>query len=523
MEIKKYVEIALRRKYWIVIAFMIVLLVGFAYLLGAPRIYESTTLILVQGQKVPEEFVRSIVSTDAEDRLRTISQQVTSRTNLEKIIADNKLYDDATEMLLEEKVTKLRDNINIDVAARSGRGGNAFSISFQGKEPRKVMQVTNDLASNFISENIKIRESQAMGTSMFLADELEERRQELQEKEEQLKNYKEKYRGGLPEQLDTNLRIIERLQTQLDQLNSNLRDAENRKIILQQGISSNISGAPNRSGSLISAPMNELESLKSQLEILQSKYTDKHPDIISIKKRIAALETSEAASGEEETEGSSKTEQEREPVNVNQAVRLQLKDIQLEIATIREEIEEVNGKIKWYDAKVEETPKREQELLSLNRDYSSLRERYESMLNTKYAAEMSVSMERKQKGENFNVIDPAQIPLKPVKPNVKKLLILIIGLGLGLGGGIAYLMEMLDTSYRVPDDAEKELGLPVLVCLPYLYTQQELSARRRRRILIASSMAVSYCIAIVGVVMLIKGYSETIEFIKEIFTKIGIA
>ncbi|NLA76108.1 MAG: protein GumC, partial [Deltaproteobacteria bacterium] len=232
-DIKKYLEMALRRKYWIVIPFMVVLLAGFAYLLKAPRIFEAKTLILVQEQRVPQDFVRSIVSADAEDRLRTITQQVTSRTNLEKIIADSMLYSEEPNMLLEEKVVLLRRNIVIDVAARGGRGGNAFSIALQGKDPRKIAKVTNDLASNFISEHIKIRESQALGTSIFLNDELESVRRELQDKEQQLKEYKERHRGGLPEELNTNLRILERLQSQLDQLNNNLRSAENRRILLQ--------------------------------------------------------------------------------------------------------------------------------------------------------------------------------------------------------------------------------------------------------------------------------------------------
>jgi uncharacterized protein involved in exopolysaccharide biosynthesis len=106
---------------------------------------------------------------------------------------------------------------------------------------------------------------------------------------------------------------------------------------------------------------------------------------------------------------------------------------------------------------------------------------------------------------------------------VQKLLILIIGLGLGIGCGVAYLVEMLDSSYRSPDDAEKELGFPVLVCLPYLFTEQELKARRKRRIIIASSMIAGYCAAIIAVVLAVKGFNETVDFVRELFTKAGVA
>jgi polysaccharide chain length determinant protein (PEP-CTERM system associated) len=524
-DIKKNIEIALRRKYWIVIPFMLVLLAGFAYLLKTPKIYEAKTLILVQEQKVPEDYVRSVVSTGAEDRLRTISQQVTSRTNCEKIITDYQLYDDAIKMLIEEKVDLLIKSIKIDVAARSGSGGgNAFSITFQGKDPRKVMQVTNALASNFITENLKLRESQAIGTLDFLDDDLESKRKQLQEKEELVKEYKEKYRGGLPEERDTNLRMIERFQLQLDQLNSNLRAAENRKLIIQQGVVTSEPGESSRSSYILTpqqSAVNELQRLKNELKTLQSKYTDSHPDIIALKKQIESLE-SQPVSSTEGKENSTGEETPEESVRGNQSFNMQVNDVQLEITALKGEIEKVSSKLKYYETNLAETPKRELELVSLNRDYENLKRSYQSMLDRKLEAEISVNMERKQKGEQFRVIDPAQIPLKPVKPNVQKLLIMIIGLGLGIGCGIAYLIEFLDTSYRSPDDAEKELGFPVLVCLPYLFTEQELIAKRKRRIIIAASMCISYGLALIAVVVLIKGFSETLNFFSEFFTKLGV-
>jgi polysaccharide chain length determinant protein (PEP-CTERM system associated) len=422
-DIKKYIEMALRRKYWIVIPFMLVLLGGFAYLLWTPKIYEAKTLILVQEQKVPEDYVRSIVSTSTEDRLRTITQQVTSRTNCEKIITDHQLYDDEKKMLVEEKVALLIKNIKIDVAARSGSGGgNAFSISFQGKDPRKVMQVTNALASNFITENLKLRESQAIGTLDFLDEDLESKRKQLQEKEELVKEYKEKYRGGLPEERDTNLRMLERLQLQLDQLNSNLRAAENRKLILQQGVVTTEPDEASRSSYLLTPRQNaanELERLKNELKTLQSRYTDNHPDIIDLKKRIETLESQMASSS---TTGESVPEAGAEPVSGNHTFNVQLNDVQIEINGLKAEIQKVTNKINYYETKIEETPKREQELVSLNRDYENLKNSYQSMLDRKYEAEISVNLERKQKGEQFRVIDPAQIHIKkPVKPICKKL------------------------------------------------------------------------------------------------------
>ena len=183
-EIQKYLDMAKRRRYWIIIPFLVSLLVGLGYFLKAPRIYEAETLILVQPQRVPEDYVRPIVDTSVEDRLRTISQQVTSRTNLENIIREHDLRREYERGLgIDRLVSVMRNNIRIDVKGGGrDREPSPFTIAFQGKDPKTVMRVANGLASNFISENLKIREEQALGTSVFLTDELESIRKRLLEK-----------------------------------------------------------------------------------------------------------------------------------------------------------------------------------------------------------------------------------------------------------------------------------------------------------------------------------------------------
>jgi len=515
-EIEKYKEIALHRKWWIIIPFLVTLLGGLAYTLITPKIYEAETLILVQPQKVPQDFVRAIVSSNIEDRLRTITQQVTSRTNLEKIIQEYQLYNSpsGSNLFLEQKVEGLKKRIKINVA-RGGRGGSAFSISFRGKDPTKVMQVTNALASNFISENLKIRESQALGTSGFLADELESVERRLMDKEELLKKYRERHMGGLPEQLDTNLRILERLQGQFEQLSTNLRDAENRKLLIQKEITA---AEKRRSSAGLSLPpqgqeARDLASLKSELAALEAKYTQRHPDVIRLKKRIAELESGEPSIGSDSAG--------KKPIThrVDQTLIHQFRNIELEINNLRAEIKKLKSQRKWYQTKVEETPKREQELLSLKRDYSNLMQLYNSLLNRKLEAEIALSMEQKQKGEQFRIVDPAKIPNLPVEPNVKKIILLTVVLGLGLGGGLAFLLETMDTSYRTPEEAEKELQLPVLVSMPIRYTERELTGIKRKKALAFVSVGIGFILAALGIVFAFKGVDTTVNLIKGIFAR----
>lgn len=515
-EITRYIDLAKRRKWWVTIPFLLSLLGGLAYLLFAPKIYEAETLILVQSQKVPEDFVRSIVTTGLEDRLRTITQEVTSRTNLERIIRDHELYLSKVNLLLEEKVELVRQNVNVDVSYgdRRGQEANAFTISFRNEDPVKVMQVTNALASNFIAENLKIRETQVRGTSSFLYDELAATEKKLAEKEADLKIYREKYMGGLPEQLETNLRILERLQEQLEQLNSSLRDAESRKIIVQTQI-----GEQERLGPVVSVPLEngqqesmDIVSLRNELASLESRYTERHPDVIRLRNMINKLESESAP--EEGQPGTG-----RAPVSeLDQTLRRQQQDINLEISNFRNDIEKTQAQIKSYESKVEDTPKREQELLSLKRDYDNLQELYNSLLARKLEAEIAVSMERKQKGEQFRVIDIAKIPRRPVSPDVKKIILLTFALGLGLGGGLAFLRENMDTSFKNPEDIEDDLQIPILVTLPLKLTERELKNIKFKNILAYSATGIVFILSAIGIVIAAKGMDNSMEFVRNFFS-----
>jgi len=203
-EIEKYKEIALRRRWWIIIPFLLSILIGIGLNLKLPKVYQASTLILVQPQKIPASYVREIVSVDIRDRLSTITQQVKSRTNLEKIIKELNIYNEpGSQMFMEDKIQSLRRRIRVNVSRGGRRGANAFEIFFTGKHPKQTAEVANALASYFITENLRLREDHAIGTSEFLMDELEGIRRRLVEKEEGLKRYRMRYMGGLPEQLDT--------------------------------------------------------------------------------------------------------------------------------------------------------------------------------------------------------------------------------------------------------------------------------------------------------------------------------
>jgi len=301
--LQDYIEMALRRKWWIIIPFVACVALSYGYYKRLPKIYKVTTLILVRPQEVPEDYIKPTVKSLVSDRLNTLSQQILSRTRLESVIKELNLYSDLIgKLTMEEIVGLMRRGIKIKTQRARGRDvQNTFTISYEGRDPRKVMLVTNRLASLFIEENLRAREQQAVGTSEFLERELAAIKVSLKEKEKKMRSFKERYMGELPGQLDANLRILERVQDQIKNNNDARKGAEERRIMLQREIAElSKQGTTVVGGEVMSENplLTQRTQLKARLSELQSMYTEKHPDVIDTKAQIGRLEKDIAQQGD---------------------------------------------------------------------------------------------------------------------------------------------------------------------------------------------------------------------------------
>lgn len=484
-------EIIIKRHWFIIIPFCLSMIIGTLLVITLPRIYESRTVILVQPQKVPSNIVQDIVSSDLNARISTLSQQILSRSNLEKIIEDFHLYSGPKyeKMFLEKKVENLQEKISVKVTQGGGRDADSFSISFRGSEPEKVMQVTSSLASSFIDENLKIRESQAMGTNTFLEDELETMRQRLMETEQLLKNYRETNMGGLPEQLNSNLTILSNLNERLTSIQTEIIDARSRMTNLRNTDFEPTSPVINRPTEAIDPDTQSLDQMRAQLENFKNRYTESHPDVVRLKKRIADFEEQMKKDGKHNVL-SSETDRNRRP-RLNQSFVQQRQNIKNEIIRLESERDDIVRQIALYKKRVEDTPKREQELQTLERDYDNINQTYNSLLGRQLEAQIAVNMEKKQKGEQFRILDPARLPQSPVSPDMKKLFLFIMAAGLGIGGGLIFLLELLDTSFKEPEEIENFLKLPVLATLPTVMSDAETRRNKRKMVISLAGVFVS--------------------------------
>ena len=324
---------------------------------------------------------------------------------------------------------------------------------------------------------------------------------QLKRKEHEIRNYRERNMGQLPQQLDANLRILERLNQQLQTISENLRAAEDRSILVQNQIdylkkretllitkgagknhvtSSEDTGSEQFAGDPL---ITQLNNLKRDLSNAQSKYTENHPDIIDLKKKISNLEKKVEARRQEGGREDNGTTVFLDPASKRLLAQYtdQFNEAQLEVKRLRAEVRNLKEQIILYQKRIEDTPKREQELVLLTRDYDLLKTNYQSLLDKKIQAQMAENLERKQQGEQFKILDPARLPETPIKPDRNKILLIGAMMGLMAGMGLTWFRESMDQSFHSVSDVEVYLAIPVIATIPNLQEEKKRSAHAHKR------------------------------------------
>lgn len=482
-------DILWRRKWYILVPFVLSVVFSVVLCYVLPKTYRSTTLILVEQQKVPEAYVQSSVSTSIDERLGTIQQQIMSRSLLKSLIDEFGLYkDDAGKRAPEDFVETMRKHVVVKVE-RGKRNIDGFSISYEGTDPNTVMLVTNKLASLFIEKSLKAREEFVEGTSIFLDSELSGIKVELEAQENRIRKFKQQYMGELPEQITTNLRTLDRLQLEQQTVNEALSKDKALRADLVDKNSQLVALTPDqvKTGAIrdINPVQLRLAQLRADLVDLRTRYTDKFPDVIHVKTEIADLEQRLDADGSE-TEGPRNGEMKKSGPNKKTGaadatlmndVQAQFNQLDIEILRLEAKQKQIAAKIKDYEDRVEKAPLHEQQMLSLIRDYGITKQNYQSLLDKKLNAKISENLEKRQKGEQFRILDPADLPKTPFKPDKFRIILMGIAAGLGAGGGAAYLRDMMDVSFKKAEEVETILHFPVLASIPNIGK----SLRRERK------------------------------------------
>jgi polysaccharide chain length determinant protein (PEP-CTERM system associated) len=501
INIKDITDALLKKWYWVTLPLIFFILVGIWFYAVLPKSYEATTLIVVQPQEIPQNYVQATVSERVDEQVRTLSQEVLSRSNLEPIIKDLNLFskerENGTSVDILINTLRKRITINTNIGQRGGSG--YFSISYRGENPKNVAEVTNRLASYFIDSNLRFRVQQATQTTIFLQKQLDELKTLLLKQEAEVQQYRNKYLGELPDQLQSNVTTITGLQTRLESVQTSLSAAIARKQNIQDQLSLAEAGI---SGGTGTGQRDRLTELRAQMEEMRTLYTPEHPEIKKLEDLIAGLEKQ-------------KTKKNTTDPRILD-LRAQLRTASGEVDALRRDADSIKARIEEYQGRVESTPKREQEYAALSRDYNITQENYQRLLDRLYEAKRAEDMEKRQQGGQFRVVDYAVPPEMPISPNPLKIAACFLLLGLGTGAGIIVLLETLDTSIKGINHIETLSGdVPCITAVPLALTEDD---KRRQKMVNIMFLGINGVLLVVGTAFIL--FSKISGFMLGITTKL---
>ena len=511
-----YVEILWRRK-WVWILPFVIIAIGTA--IGTrllPDRYRAEARIQIVPQQVPETLVQSTVTTDLDARLQAMSQVIQSRTRLEAIIQELDLYErERQEMIMEDVVERMRGDISIQIPRSRGRREDpgSFTVGFTAENARAALQVAERLAAQFISESLQDRTVQADQTSQFLDTQLEEARRKLAEHEQTFAQYRQQHAGELPTQVQTTLGLVQATQSQLQAVADAMNRDRDRQLVLEKTIGDLMAIGATRQqaqepvrgvAQTGTTAAERLDAARATLRALQQRLKPEHPDMIRAERMVRDLEE-KAAAEELNTPVGTGVVTAASTLNTADLTRLsamqaERESLERRIALNHAEEERLQRVLSGLRAKVEIAPSREAEATELMRDYESLDAQYRSLLDRAQQSRIAADLERRQIGEQFRLIDPARLPVRPFSPDRFRLNMMGALAGLALGLALLALIEYRDTTFRTEEDFATSLTLPVLAVIPAMIARADRQRSKKRRLVTVSASVVAAASAIAVIV-----------------------
>ena len=484
----EYWAMVVRRRWWILGPLFLGWLIVFASAWIIPPKYTSDTVILVEQQKVPQQFVLPNVQVDLEERLQSITQQVLSRSRLLSIINNLHLYQGLFFSSPDDQIVQMHKDIKIDLIQTPPAPGRpaeltAFKIAYTADKPQIAQQVNTQIAGLFIDENVRASQAQSENTTNFLDSQLTAAAGALAAQEKKIREYEAAHMGELPDQLQSNLQILNgaqgQLQAAIDARDKALQQQTYLNSLLtqydQMGFNENTPPAGGTKGQ-------QLDMARAELAQLEAKYTPDHPDVKKMKETIANLEKNQEAADTKSDDNSSDTH----PASASQLqamtpvmqIQSQLKANKLEVQTQEARIAKIEQKVNQYQTRLNATPGRQQELSDIMRNYDESKKNYDTLLGKTMASSLATSLNRQQQGDQFRIIDPPSLPEKSSFPDRFKFSLAGLGIGLALAFVFGVGSEFLDDRIRSETDLLDAAQLPVLAEIPPLPTDREIAAQR---------------------------------------------
>lgn len=460
-------EMLVRRRWWIITPAVCITLAAVVVLMVIPDKFTSDATLVVVQQRIAPRFVEPASAIGVTELFHAMAREILSRDQLMRIINDFGLYpkERAKGVPPERLAEKMRKDL--EVAPQDftiNKEIISFKISFAAASPQLARDVTGRLASIFVEENLRRRSGQAITTTKFLADQLEAAKQRLSQSEQKVKEFKIRYLDQLPQQEQANLGAVTDLRIQLQSVLANQTRTQQQRVSFESILNGH------------------LARLRTERETLLGRYTVRHPEVVKKNGEIERVEAllSRLRSGGAAVADAAAPSGQDDPVVAQ--VRSQLDANLAEAENLTREEQRLRAEITRYQTRLKLTPVREQELTDILRDYELYKKDYNELLNKQLDAQLSSTLEERQEGQQFRLVDPPSLPTLPSSPKRLKLSLGAFGGGLALGIAIAFLLDARDHSFRSLKEIRKSLALPFVVGIPTLSIPEEEKRRRLVRI-----------------------------------------
>lgn len=452
-----YLSILRRRSWVLALPLLILPVAAYGISLLIPPQYLSQTLVLIESQKVPDNYVKPVISSNLDSRLASMKEQIFSRSSLQPLIDRYGLYAN-DHITMEEKLDKARKNIDVKaITSEISHGGGlpGFFISFKAGDPHVAQLVCGEIESLFVGENLRSREASAQGTTSFIKGQLEDAKRNLDEQDAKLAAFQRQYLGKLPDESAPNVNMLTSLNTQLEAATQALSRMEQDKayaesMLAQQAQNSTpLAGVPTASASdpVRDAQLLQMQQLQSQESDLAAHYTADYPDVIEVRRKIADLRRQMSRPSASSGLASSASPTRNDSAAVQQ-LRAQIRSADIGITAKQREQSQIQGQIHLYQDRIQSSPLVEQQYKEITRDHTTAQTFYDDLLNKMNQSKMATELEKQQEGEQFRVMDEPNLPDQPFSP--KRGLYILGGIlaGLLVGLGLAGTLEYRDTTLR---------------------------------------------------------------------------
>ncbi len=538
IQLRDYLSALSRRRQLLLSVSVTILMVSLLLALLLPAVYRSEAVILIEQQEIPSDFVRSTVTSFADQRIQVIGQTVMTSRNLIGIIEKFDLYvDERQREPIQIVVEKMRDDIDQEtisadvVDPRSGRPTQAtiaFRISYESPAPATAQKVANELVSLFLNENIKSRTKAAAETSEFLTDEAEGLRQRVAGFEARLAQFKRDHPQNRPELEGITREIISRAEMRHLEIEQRQHSAEQQLIYFEAEL---IKIEPYLAAASPTelAALQRLMDAESQLVAAEAGYGDSHPDVKRLHKQVDALRLqvdpakakdlyekqlvlkSQDLAALVDTYGENYPDVQKarrvvdnlrtllesipnldpgEPDNPAYiSIRSQIERLRAEIRTLSETRRALQSRIDRHTGYLLSIPDVEAEYRALQREHENALQKYQEITAKQMEARVSENLEIDNKGERFVLIEPPIHPERPSKPNRIALMLVGTLLAMTAGLGSVGIAEAMDTRVRGRRGIQNLLTAPPLAIIPSI-RDEGMRTHRYRSMSIATGIAV---------------------------------